>query len=66
MYNYYYTTHMLVEALSDGLRREVGPLGVSVSVIQPAFVESEIHGKAKGQKWKEELARNRKVWRKKG
>jgi NAD(P)-dependent dehydrogenase (short-subunit alcohol dehydrogenase family) len=35
-----------VEAMSDALRRELLPLGVSVSVIEPAFVKSPMQDKA--------------------
>lgn len=35
-----------VEAISDALRRELLPLGVSVSVIEPAFVKSPMQDKA--------------------
>lgn len=34
-----------MESLSDALRRELRPLDVSVSIIQPGFVKSPIHDK---------------------
>ncbi|GAB5033032.1 short-chain dehydrogenase reductase sdr [Nannochloropsis oceanica] len=34
-----------MESLSDGLRRELRPLGVSVSIVQPGIVVSAIHDK---------------------
>lgn len=34
-----------MESLSDALRRELRPLDVSVSIVQPGFVKSPIHEK---------------------
>jgi len=41
----YSSTKFAVEALSDALRRETAALGVSVSVVEPAYVKSSIFGK---------------------
>lgn len=41
----YASSKFALEAFSDGLRRELLPYGVSVSVIEPAYVQSDIHGK---------------------
>lgn len=38
----YSATKFALEGLSDGLRREVAHFGVSVSIVQPAFVKSSI------------------------
>lgn len=43
----YSSSKFAVEALSDSLRREVGALGVSVSVIEPGWVKSSILDNAK-------------------
>jgi NAD(P)-dependent dehydrogenase (short-subunit alcohol dehydrogenase family) len=45
----YSCTKFALEALSDTLRVELGHLGVSVSVIQPGYIRSEIFGKADEQ-----------------
>lgn len=45
----YSCTKFALEALSDTLRVELGHLGVSVSVIQPGYIRTEIFDKAKGQ-----------------
>lgn len=45
----YSCTKFALEALSDTLRMELGHLGVSVSVIQPGYIHSEIFGKATEQ-----------------
>lgn len=42
-----------MESLSDALRREVAHMGISVSVIEPAFVRSAIFGKADETKQKD-------------
>ena len=34
-----------MEVLSDGLRRELDDFNVSVSIVQPAFVDTAIFGK---------------------
>lgn len=38
----YASTKFAMEAISDGLRRELSPYGVSISVIEPAYVKSQI------------------------
>ena len=45
----YSCTKFALEALSDTLRVELGHLGVSVSVIQPGYIRTDIFGKAKEQ-----------------
>ena len=45
----YSCTKFALEALSDTLRVELGHLGVSVSVIQPGYIRSEIFSKADEQ-----------------
>jgi len=45
----YSCTKFALEALSDTLRVELEHLGVSVSVIQPGYIRSEIFGKAMEQ-----------------
>jgi NADP-dependent 3-hydroxy acid dehydrogenase YdfG len=42
----YGSTKFAVHALAEGLRREVGPKGVRVTVIAPGFVKSEFQGVA--------------------
>lgn len=44
----YTATKFAIEGLSDSLRREVAPQGVSISVVQPAFVKTEIFGETPG------------------
>ena len=39
------TNNTAQEAISDGLRRELAGMGVSVSIVQPAFVDTAIFGK---------------------
>ena len=41
----YASTKFAMEAISDSLRREVAPFGVSVSVVEPAYVKSAIFSK---------------------
>ena len=43
----YASSKWALEAISHSLRQELHPQGISVSVINPAFVKSAIHGKAK-------------------
>ena len=38
----YCTTKFALEGISDSLRLELGPLGVSVSVVEPGFVRTPI------------------------
>lgn len=40
---FYCASKFALEAVSDALRREVAHFGVSVSVVEPAFVKSAIH-----------------------
>ena len=44
----YHGTKHAVEAFSDCLRRELYPHGVSVALVEPAYVESKIFGKSTG------------------
>ena len=44
----YHGTKHAVEAISDCLRRELYPHGVSVALVEPAYVESKIFGKQIG------------------
>lgn len=41
----YCATKHALESYSDGLRRELTSLDVSVSIIEPGFVQSPMHGK---------------------
>lgn len=43
-YGPYASTKFALEAVSDSLRREVGPLGVKVIVVEPSAVKTEIFG----------------------
>eukprot|EP00055_Hartaetosiga_balthica_P018533 m.134718 g.134718 ORF g.134718 m.134718 type:complete len:318 (-) comp9689_c0_seq1:224-1177(-) len=45
----YSATKFGLEGLTDALRRELHPLGVSVSIVEPAFVKTAIAGKSTGQ-----------------
>ena len=38
----YSASKLAMEALSDGLRRETRPMGISVSVIQPGFIKTDM------------------------
>lgn len=49
----YAASKFAMEAISDSLRREVAHMGVSVSVVEPAYVKSEIFGKVKETKTKD-------------
>jgi len=42
LFSSYAASKFALEALSDGLRREVAQFGISVSVVQPAFVRTPI------------------------
>lgn len=41
----YGASKLALEGISDGLRRELSPFGCSVSIVQPAFVNTAIFGK---------------------
>lgn len=45
LFSSYAASKFALEALSDGLRREVAQFGISVSVVQPAFVKTPISDK---------------------
>merc|ERR1712146_354673 len=44
----YSGTKFALEGISDSLRRELFPLGVSVSLVEPAYVKTEIVHKSSG------------------
>ena len=50
----YSSSKWALEAMSHSLRQELYPQGISVSVINPALVKSEIHGKSMKQTLKPE------------
>ena len=45
MWGPYALTKYAVEALSDGLRQELEPFGISVSLVSPGYVNTELRGK---------------------
>eukprot|EP00056_Hartaetosiga_gracilis_P000407 m.38235 g.38235 ORF g.38235 m.38235 type:complete len:328 (-) comp10194_c0_seq1:209-1192(-) len=45
----YSATKFGLEGLTDALRRELHPFGVSVSIVEPAFVKTAIAGKSTGE-----------------
>ena len=45
----YSGTKFAVEALSDSLRRELRSFGVSVSIVEPAYVKTAIGDKSSGE-----------------
>lgn len=52
----YGSTKFAVNSLAEAARRELGPKGIRVTLVEPAFVESEFQGVAGyAQKWFEEV-----------